>query len=237
MKIHYWLLICCSLLCLVPFEICTPHPIIETKLHQIIDQFDSGDLILFRIGCHSTTQSFLKYFFRTDLYGSPWGHVAMVYRDQMTHKLYLLEFRNTANTMFTDYLQRFSNKECQKIELKPFLEQYNYQHHAYFAVRKLSKPINNYLLDQLFHRCQDYRFRPWKDFAYIFMLPKSMHPKDIQNRKMHCTEFIADTLIKTGVFRGDKPSYMYAPKHFTSKYDAENVAHGYSYSEPVLFQV
>lgn len=60
-------------------------PIINTQIENysdIKDKFKTGDIILFSCRKHNTFIDEIKYFSRTKLIGSEFGHVGLILRDK-----------------------------------------------------------------------------------------------------------------------------------------------------------
>ncbi|QTF49286.1 hypothetical protein qu_394 [Acanthamoeba polyphaga mimivirus] len=196
-------------------------PIVNTQIENYSDiknKFKTGDIILFSCRKHNTFIDEIKYFSRTKLIGSEFGHVGLILRDKK--KLYVIEFTDYEHPgdQVAKRYHDLGKGGMRVIELETALREYNKDHMGCYAVRFISQEIPN---DIFYDKIKKHRHKIFESkpklllLAFIDMLVMHKMSSDLatifhNEDRMTCGEFVHTVLNDCNAV-ADYPSKIFWP--------------------------
>lgn len=198
----------------------------EIKKSDIYDYNDikkhlkTGDIILFSIKSHKNLIENFKYFTRTKLVGSEYGHVGLIVR--INDKIYVLECTDSGHT--GDEFALHQNNGIGGIRMIDFdilSKEYIKKGATHYGIKFISQEIP---LDVIKNNLKKYQNKTFENKAILTFLAiideglshefatelsKNMCNKD----KIMCSDFVHDILNESGVLK-DYPSKIFWPQLF-----------------------
>ena len=142
----------------------------DRKIHKyshLKSKLKTGDVLLFSCKKHSTLLNKMKYYIRTNLLGSEFGHVGIVIRDK--NKLYLIECTDVIHTgnRMAKRLNDYEKGGIRIVDLDYLLKRYHEKYGGIFGVRFISKEISN---DIILNKLNQFKEKIFENRAKLILL-------------------------------------------------------------------
>ncbi len=188
------------------------------KYHQIRNKLKTGDIILFSCKEYENFIEELKYYARTTLLGSEYGHVGIIIKDN--NKLYVLECisKEHAGNEYASHFNKKGDGGVRIIDLDILLKEYCNYHKGMYAVKFINQEIPNKIIFNKLKKYEDMTFEHKSiilTVAFIDICISHNLAVNISNflsskDKIFCSEFVHDLLNNCGVLK-NYPSKLFWP--------------------------
>lgn len=187
---------------------------------NIKPRMKTGDIILFACRKFDSLGSFIKYTSRTELIGSPYGHVGIILRNG--HRLYVMEC--TSNVHCADehayYLNNLGKGGIRIIDLDILIHSYYKEWGGNFAIRFISEEIPHARVAKNFKLYKDKTFGDTFKLGFLTVvdmtishdLAKRLVPL-VDKSKYICSEFAYEFLYRCGILK-KYPAELFWPHLF-----------------------
>lgn len=184
---------------------------------DIRNNLKTGDVILFSCTAHQNIVCEMKYYIRTELLGSEFGHVGLILRHN--NKLYCVECTTYHHPGYK-YAYHLNDKKeggIRIVNLDKLLSDYDASYDAIFAVKHIEKEIDSKLMLKKLREYKDIIFSSKMqmlvsatiDIAISHKLSTSVS-KSMNMNRMICSQFAYHILREFDVL-DDYPDYLFWP--------------------------
>lgn len=217
--------------------------IIYDYRRNIRHKLKTGDIILFSSKENGSVFDKIKYWSRTKLLGTEYGHVGLILKNPKTGELFLLECTDYMHTADDEaiHLNNYNRGSVRIINLDTLIDKYYQQQMGIFSVKFIEKEIPYNLIMNKLREYKDVIFEDkWKlvflattdllishDFAKKLTSSPNSSTDIIKHfrsnnryRKMMCAEFVHEILYRCGALKA-YPSKLFWPHIYTSAFFKE----------------
>lgn len=200
----------------------------------------TGDIILFSCKKHQSFTSEIKYFCRTTLLGSEYGHVGIILKSN--NKLYVVECTSNPHTgrQYAYHLNNYNQGGVRIIDLEILLKEYYRDNTGEYAVKFIEKEIPN---SHIFNNINKFKNMIFEHRLLLLFLGfidtcishnLAIYLSNIlpENNTLMCSEFMHRLLCDCGILE-EYPSKLFWPHTVNNKIfeDLEII----KYSKPYKF--
>lgn len=177
---------------------------------NIVPKLKTGDIILFACNGYSGIIDKVKYFCRTSLLDSNYGHVGIIVRDN--DKLFLLECTDYEHSgdKYSYRQNKYGLGGVRLIEFDIAIKEYYREYNGTFGVRYISQEIPNRKIFANIKKYENMTFDSKPRIVFLALvdlilshdLAKKISNKTNKENRLICSEFIHQLLYDCGVLKG-----------------------------------